>query len=34
MNKCITCKQQKDTFSQEWEYQQCQSCSMKGVESE
>ena len=34
MNKCITCKQEKDRFSREWEYQQCQACSMKGGENE
>ena len=30
MSKCVTCKQDKDKFSMEWEYQQCQACSMKG----
>ena len=34
MSKCITCKKTKDRFSREWEYQQCQACSMKGDESE
>jgi len=27
MSKCVTCEQPKDNFSQEWDYQQCQSCS-------
>ena len=27
-SKCITCKKTKDRFSMEWEYQQCQACSM------
>ncbi len=27
MSKCATCEQPKDNFSQEWDYQQCQSCS-------
>jgi len=26
---CIICKNPKDTFSTEWEYQQCQQCSIK-----
>ena len=34
MSKCITCKQKKDEFSQEWEYAQCQTCSMKEGEGE
>ena len=28
-DKCVTCNQEKDSFSKEWEYSQCQSCSMK-----
>jgi len=31
MSKCVTCKQDKDKFSEEWEYAQCQECSMKEV---
>jgi hypothetical protein len=34
MSKCITCNQKKDRFSREWEYQQCQTCSMKGDDNE
>jgi hypothetical protein len=34
MSKCITCKKTKDRFSREWEYQQCQACSMQEVEGE
>lgn len=34
MSKCVTCNQDKDKFSQDWEYQQCQSCSMKEGENE
>ena len=29
-DKCITCNKDKDEFSKNWEYQECQSCSMKG----
>ena len=28
-DKCVTCHQEKDSFSKEWEYSQCQSCSIK-----
>jgi hypothetical protein len=31
VSKCITCEQPKDNFSQEWDYQQCQSCSMNNL---
>jgi len=34
MSKCITCKQDKDKFSQEWAYAQCQQCSMIGEADE
>jgi hypothetical protein len=27
-DKCITCNAKKDEFSQEWDYKQCQACSM------
>jgi hypothetical protein len=31
---CSTCGKEKDQFSKEWEYSQCESCSMKeGEES-
>ena len=33
MSKCITCNQTKDKFSQDWDYQQCQTCSMKGEDN-
>ena len=31
VSKCVTCEQPKDNFSQEWDYQQCQSCSMNNL---
>jgi len=31
---CSTCGKEKDQFSKEWEYSQCESCSMKEGEDE
>jgi hypothetical protein len=31
VSKCVTCKQPKDKFSQDWDYQQCQSCSISNL---
>lgn len=30
---CVTCGEEKDSFSKEWEYAQCQTCSMKEVDN-
>lgn len=30
-NKCVICKQDKDKFSQEWDYAQCEPCSISEV---
>jgi DNA-directed RNA polymerase subunit RPC12/RpoP len=29
---CIDCGKDKDKFSREWDYAQCQACSMQGGE--
>ena len=34
VSKCITCEQPKDNFSQEWDYQQCQPCSISNLNPE
>ena len=34
MNKCITCKKEKDLFSKEWDYAQCEPCSIDEVANE
>ena len=31
---CSTCGKEKDQFSKEWEYSQCESCSMKEGEDD
>ena len=31
---CSTCGKEKDQFSREWEYSQCESCSMKEGEGD
>jgi hypothetical protein len=32
-DKCVTCNAKKDKFSQEWDYKQCQACSMMSERS-
>ena len=34
MTKCIDCKQDKDTFSEEWDYKQCEPCSINQMNKE
>ena len=29
MGKCITCDKEKDKFSEEWGYKQCEPCSIE-----
>lgn len=29
IHNCVCCGKEKDSFSKEWEYAQCQECSMK-----
>jgi hypothetical protein len=31
MNECITCKKEKDNFSIEWDYDQCETCSIDDI---
>ena len=31
MSKCITCEGEKDAFSREWGYQQCEPCSINSM---
>ena len=31
---CSTCRKEKDQFSTEWDYSQCESCSMKEGDDE